>query len=229
MVNPETEPENQAPDVTPSPYQFWDGFTLSAKTKQYYVPKTSFKTIAMIINRPSQCEIVQAWLHQGFLQFVMRYKGHWRRRRFNVLVNKADVIDPFVWATEDPRELIIEVLNDLASRRELLSKHPQKREHPDVTVIQRYSVKPPNSINNHSVAVFECKSLPGIQFKLDKTLDAVPPHYELRTMENQIIPVLGQEYWSGLRRGSCLSWHKAFTTARIFAIGYWKKLHPEVQ
>jgi hypothetical protein len=234
MINAE-EPINeteQAPEFV-TPYQYTPAFSLSVQQRQLWVPKTRFTSLAMLINRPTQFIIQRAFLFKDYIQVLAIYHPEktrsWRRPMFNIILRKADIVDPFSWNPElPPKELIHELLTDVAGRRELL-KGKTKREHPYVTVVKRYSVKPPHSINNHSVAVFECKQLPGVQFKLGKTLDALPPFYELRTMENQIIPVNGQDAWQGVRSDKCISWHQAFTIARIFAVGYWKKAHPEVQ
>ena len=232
MINPIEEPESPWLLVNPSPYQFSQTFYLTGSNRSFirsFILKTSFRVIAMLINHPQQFVIHHGFLyHQNACYISARFTANTRRRRtcrFSIVINRADIIDPFVWATEDPKELIFELLADLSTRKSLL-KGTVKREHTFVTVDERYYVKPPNSINHHAVAVFTCKELPGVQFKLDKTLDGSPPFYELRTMDNVRIQVYGKDYWSGVVLNKCISWHKAFTIARIYAIGYLRKNNP---
>lgn len=215
--------------INPSPYILSANFNMQRLQRQTYTRKTSFRTLAMLLNNPRRFEIHRAFVYTDFCQIIAIYdstnRRTNRRHRYSLMINRADVVDPLIWNTEDPTEFIAELLADLASRRELLKGHHIKREHFHVTIDERYSIKPPDSINHHSIAVFTCRQLQGVQFKLDKTLDGVPPFYTLRTMQNHLIPVNGQDHWSGLIPGKCVSWHKAFSIARIFAMGYWRRTY----
>lgn len=215
--------------INPSPYILSPHFTLQRQRLQTYARKTSFRTLAMLLNNPRRFEIRSAFVYERFCQIIAIYdstnpRTH-RRHRFSLMINRADVVDPLIWNTEDPQEFVTELLADLASRRELLKGRHVKREHHYVVVDKRYSMKPPDSINHHSIAIFTCRQLPGVQFRLDKTLDGLPPFYTLHTMTHQIIPVNDQFHWSGRVPGKCISWHRAFTIARIYAMSYWYRTY----
>lgn len=223
------DPNNNAPNVTPSPYVFDSTFTSQRPSVSGFGRSTSRRTLAMLLNNPSRFTIIRLFIYEKHCQIIAHYwaSGRHNRRRhnYNLYICRADVVDPLIWnswTSNTGKEFLIELFDDHGLRRQLL-QGKEKRVHPWVTVDKRYYLSMPHSINKHAVVIFTCKELPGVQFKLDKTLDAAPPFYTLYSMDNQIISVYNRDYWSGLREGKCISWHAAFSIARIYAVDYWRK------